>query len=364
MMILVNLLVPAILLGILLAITGLLILADVFLGNNGERTIIINETTKIPVYGSDTLLNTLSKEKIFIPSACGGKATCGLCKCKILEGGGEIKPTEDPFLSEYERENGVRLSCQVKVKDNMKIELPNELMNAQEFKTEVVTIKDLTHDIKLIQLKLIDPDTMEFKPGQYAQLNVPGIEVIRAYSIASNPKHTSYIEFIVRMVPKGQATTFVHKALEKGDEVIVTGPYGTFYLQEDSDREIVCIAGGSGKAPIRSILYRLKDMGMPRKTRYFFGAVSKKDLFFTEEFKAMEKEFNNFEYIPALSGPEDSDNWEGDVGLITDVLDKHTGDLSEAEAYLCGSPGMIDACIKVLKKHDMKDENIMYDKFS
>ncbi|MBE0701290.1 MAG: 2Fe-2S iron-sulfur cluster binding domain-containing protein [Acholeplasmataceae bacterium] len=358
-----NIFVPIILIGVLLVITFLLIIADKIIGGGGERTITINQETQIAVFGDDTVLNTLSKSKIFLPSACGGKATCGVCKFRLIEGGGSIKPTEDPFLSEKERADGIRLSCQVKVKENMKIEIPNALMNAQEFLTKVSKMDDLTYDTKLVQLKLIYPPTMSFKPGQYAQLKVPGIEVIRAYSIASNPKETNMIELIIRMVHKGLATTFVHKALEVGDTITVTGPFGDFFLREDSNRDIVCIAGGSGKAPIRSILHYLKDRGMPRKVKYFFGAKTKKDLYYTEEFMNLAKEFSNFKYIPALSEPTIEDQWVGDVGLITEVVDRHVDDLSDSEAYLCGSPGMIDACIRVLNKHDIRPENVHYDKF-
>lgn len=359
-----NFFVPIIIVGVLIVITLLLILADQLIGSSGEKILTVNKDTKIPVTDADTLLNTLSKEKIFIPSACGGKATCGLCKVKVVDGGGEVKPTEEPFLNEREKNEGVRLSCQVKVRENIEIDIPKELLFAKEYKTKVVEMKDLTYDINLVRLKLIDPDTMEFKPGQYAQLKVPGIEVIRAYSIASNPRETDHIEFIIRMVPKGKATTYVHKALEVGDKVIVTGPYGDFYLQEDSNRDMIMIAGGSGKAPIRSILHYLRDQGMPRKVKYFFGARSKKDLYYTEEFEELAKEYPNFEYIPALSDPLPEDDWKGETGLITDVVDRLTGDLSDSEAYLCGSPGMIDACNNVLEKHKLPDQQCFYDKFS
>ncbi|MCR3905490.1 MAG: 2Fe-2S iron-sulfur cluster binding domain-containing protein [Tenericutes bacterium] len=358
-----NFLVPVILIGVLLIISFLLIIAEKLIGSGGEKIIKLNDDKIIPVTGNNTVLNTLSEHKIFIPSACGGKATCGLCKFKLIDGG-EPKPTELPFLSKQELKDGIRLSCQVKVSDNMKIEIPKELLNAKEYKTKVIHIEDLTHDIKLVRFKLIEPEEMVFKPGQYAQLKVPGLDVIRAYSIASHPKETKQIELIIRQVPKGLATTFVHKALEVGDKIILTGPYGDFYLQEESEREMICIAGGSGKAPIRSILYYLRDQGMPRKVRYFFGAVTKKDLYYTEEFKQLSKEFPNFEYIPALSAPDPDDDWDGEVGLITEVVDRHTKDLTEAEAYLCGSPGMINACIKVLENHNIRQENVFFDPFS
>ncbi len=355
--------VPIILIGVLLLITVFILWADSFFGSAGERSLIVNEEKTIPVSETDTILNILTQEKIFIPSACGGKATCGFCKVKVTEGGGELRPTEEPFLDAKQKADGVRLSCQVKVRENIKVEIPSSLLGALEYRVKTVKVEDLTYDTKLVRFKLIEPDTMEFKPGQYAQIKVPGIEIIRAYSIASDPKDTHHIEFIIRLVPGGQATTFVHRALLAGDDIIVTGPYGDFFLREDSRRDMVCIAGGSGKAPIRSILYRLQEMGMPRKVRYFFGAKSVKDLYYTEEMQAIAKAYPNFEYIPALSHPEETDDWHGETGLITDVLDRMTGDLSESEAYLCGSPGMIDACIKVLQKHDIKAENVLYDKF-
>lgn len=359
-----NLLTPLILFGVLIIVTVLIILIDLVLGNNKVRAITVNGQKQIPVSSDDTLLNILSQNQIFIPSACGGKATCGFCKCIVTEGGGDIKPTERPFIKQEDADKGVRLSCQVKVKDNMSIQIPDSMLTAKEYETIIEEVRQLTYDIKLIRFKLLKPNRMDFKPGQYAQLKVPGIDVIRAYSIASDPAITDSIEMIVRYVPNGQATTYVFKALQKGDKAIITGPYGSFFLQEQSTRDIVCIAGGSGKAPIRSILARLKAMGMPRKVRYFFGAKAVRDLYYTEEMRQLEKEYPNFEYIPALSNPLDEDKWQGATGLITDVLDRMTGDLKEAEAYLCGSPGMIDACIKVLNKHEIQTKNVYYDKFA
>ncbi len=358
-----DIFVPIVLLGVLVIVTLLLILADKALGGDEEKTITVNDKKDIPVEGSDTLLNKLSEAKIFIPSACGGKATCGLCKVTVKDGGGDIKPTEEPFLNKQDKEKGVRLSCQVKVRNNMKIEIPEGMMEAVEYRAKVVYTEDLTYDTKLVRFKLIEPNEIEFKPGQFCQMKVPGLDVIRAYSIASDSKVKDTVEFIVRLVPKGKATTFVHKAMLSGDEIILTGPYGDFYLQEESDRDMVMIAGGSGKAPIRSIMYRLQDLGMPRKARYFFGAKTTKDLYYTEEFQKIDEKYENFEYIPALSHPQEDEEWDGEVGLITDVLDRMTGDLSKSEAYLCGSPGMIDACIKVLEKHNIPKERIYYDKF-
>ncbi len=355
--------VPIVLISVLIIVTALLILADHLLGGDEEKIVTLNDKEELKIESSDTLLNILSENKIFIPSACGGKATCGLCKVTVNEGGGELKPTEDPFLNAKEKEQGVRLSCQVKVRNNMNISIPEGLMDAVEYRAKVVNIEELTYDTKLVRFKLLKPETIEFKPGQFCQLRVPGLDVIRAYSIASDPKESNHVEFIVRLVPKGKATTFVHKAMLSGDEIILTGPYGDFYLREESNREMIMIAGGSGKAPIRSIMYRLQDLNMPRKATYFFGAVAKRDLYYTEAFMEIDKKYENFTYIPALSNPAEEDKWEGETGLITEVVDRKTGDLSEAEAYLCGSPGMINACLEVLRKHNIKEENIYFDKF-
>lgn len=358
-----NLTMPIILVSVLVSISVLILIVDQLMGSQEDKKIVINGDIEIPVEGSVNLLTALADNKFFIPSACGGKATCGHCKVKIDKGGGATLPTEDIFLSKKEKNENIRLACQVKVKEDLHIELPEELLSVQEYQVELIKMVDLTHDIKLLTFKLIDPDFMEFKAGQYAQIFVPGLEVFRAYSIASKPSDKGIIEFIIRLVPGGVATTYVHKALDVGDKGILTGPYGDFYLQEDSDRDIICIAGGSGKAPIRSILFHMQDKDIRRNVKYFFGARTSKDLYYTEELQQLEKDFPNFEYIPALSHPLETDEWDGETGLITDVIDRNVGSLSNSEAYLCGSPGMIDACNVVLTKHGLPEEFIYYDKF-
>jgi len=354
----------SILLGILVIVTIFLIGVEKVFGSSGEKVLTVNNSLEIPISETDTALNILSKNEIYIPSACGGKATCGLCKIKITDGAFELKPTEEPFIGPKDASAGVRLSCQTKVATDMKIEIPESLFSAKEYDVELAALEDLTYDIKLVRFKMVNPKVLDFYPGQYAQFVIPGVEVVRAYSFAGDAKVKDHVEFLVRLVQKGVATTFVHDVMKPGDKMKITGPYGDFYLREESDRDIVCIAGGSGKAPIRSILFRLRDLGMPRKVRYFFGAKTKKDLYYTEEFVELSREFPNFEYIPALSEPLPEDNWTGETGLITDVLDRLTGDLTGSEAYLCGSPGMIHACIKILNKHDLPREHTYYDSFA
>jgi len=352
---------PVILIGVLIAVTLLVIIAERWLGGGGERKITVNNDTLITVTGDDTALNALTNNKIFLPSSCGGKATCGTCKFRLIDYTEPPKPTEIPFLSKEEIAEGIRLSCQTKVTQDLSIEIPPALLNVKPFWSKVVEIEDLTHDIKRIKFEMTKE--FPFKPGQYLQIEVPGIETTRAYSIASDSKDLYHPEVIIRLVPGGVATKFVHKAMEVGDKIKITGPFGDFFLQEHSTRPIIMIAGGSGMAPIRSIIYKLMDQGFPRKATYFFGARTKKDLYYTEYFLDIANKFPNFKYVPALSTPLPEDNWDLDIGLITDVVRRHTDDLSGHEAYLCGSPGMIDACIKVLKEKGMPEEYIYFDKF-
>ncbi|MDY0210552.1 MAG: FAD-binding oxidoreductase [Acholeplasma sp.] len=350
-----------ILVGLLVIITGFVLIFEKLVGAGGQRTITINEETLIPVIGNETALNSLSKNKIFIPSACGGKGSCGTCKFRLVDYHEPPKPTEVGLLSKEEVDKGIRLSCQTKVSRDLKIILPVGLLNAKSFKGKVINLEKMTYDIKLVRFKLDEP--MHFKPGQYGQIEVPGFEEVRAYSIASDPSTPDEIEFIIRQVPNGIASTFVNQALRVNDVVKLTGPFGDFYLQENSTKPIIMIAGGSGKAPIRSIIYRLMAQGFPREATYFFGARTEKDLYLTDYFLDVSNRFPKFSYVPALSHEPKDSLWKGERGLITEVVAKLTDDLSGHEAYLCGSPGMIDACVKVLKSKGMKEENIFFDKF-
>jgi Na+-transporting NADH:ubiquinone oxidoreductase subunit F len=227
----------------------------------------------------------------------------------------------------------------------------------------VESIKPLTHDIKHITLRLDPKDRISFKPGQYIQFKIPGSEEFRAYSIASPPSAEDRIELVIRLVPGGLCSTYIHEIMKEGDEATITGPYGDFYLREDSPNDLVCIGGGCGMAPIRSILAKLAEKGMPRRATYFFGARAKRDLFYTEELRELEKKYPNFKYVPALSDPNPADGWKGDVGLITQIVDRYIGDSSRSEAYLCGPQPMIDASLRVLTGKGMKKENVLYDKF-
>ncbi len=347
----------------------LMVIADATIGNYGEVKILINndKEKELTVTGGKPLLTALKEKGIFIPSACGGRGSCGFCKVKVKNDIGEHLATELPWLNDKEIRENIRLSCQIKVKKNLEIEVPEEILNLKEYKTVVESLIDLTHDIKQVTLKLIDPPEISYRAGQFIQFEVPEYEltsepIYRAYSMSSNPLDKTHIELEIRLVPNGICTTYVHKHLKVGDKVMVNGPYGDFYLR-NTDRDIVFIAGGSGMAPIKSILSNMRDTKNNRKAIYLFGARSKKDLFLVDYMRDIEKDLPNFKFIPALSQPDPSDNWTGETGLITIALDKHIKTGENLEAYLCGSPGMINACIDVLHKKGVPDELIYFDNF-
>ncbi len=356
-----------------LAVTGLvlailLVFAEKRILNYGECTISINGGEKeLKVAGGASLLSSLAENDIFIPSACGGRGSCAYCKLKVLEGGGSIGPVEEPYLSDEERKANVRLSCQVKVRNDLKIEIPKELFSVRRFAGMVEHKKPLTHDIVELRIKLQTPDTINFVAGQYIQLEskeYKGREsVMRAYSIASIPSDNHAIELNIRLVPDGICTTWVFDHLKEGQPVNLSGPYGEFHLSE-TDAPIVFIAGGSGMAPIWSILRDMKEKNISRKATYFFGAHSQQDLFYLEELRALEKELSWFTFVPTLSAEPEGSDWQGERGRVTEVVANHFSDCSRHEAYLCGSPGMIDASIEVLTKAGMPEEKIYFDKFA
>ena len=345
----------------------LLTIADRTIGNYGEVQLTINNDKQFTVEGGSSLLSTLIEQKIFIPSACGGKGTCGYCKVQVHEGGGPVLPTELPFLTKEELENNVRLSCQCKVKQDIKIEIPEELFNVKEFEATVEDIVDLTSVIKLIRIKLPEGEEINFKPGQYVQLKAPlyegnDEEVYRAYSIASSPKEKNYIELVIGYVPEGIATTYVHHHLKVGDSVHINGPYGDFYYQ-DNDREMLLVAVGTGVAPILSILKHLKENNINRKATFYFGAKTPDDLFMLDYFKELEETLYDFKFVPCLSRVTEEHNWDGFKGRVNNALDEYIESGDNKEAYLCGNEPMINSVTESLIKKGISEELIYYDKF-
>jgi Na+-transporting NADH:ubiquinone oxidoreductase subunit F len=310
----------------------------------------------------------LREEKLFIPSACGGRGTCGLCKLKVLDGAGPLLPTEEPYLDKEERASNVRLSCQVKVRNDLKIQIPRELFSIREYASRTAAITDLTHDIKLFRFELTEPAKMDYIPGQYVQLLTPvyeksGEEVYRAYSVASDPAEKGIVELIIRLVPGGICTTYCFDYLAEGQGARMNGPYGDFRLSS-TEAPMIFIAGGSGMAPFRCILFHMRNTSNPRKAIYFFGANKVKEMFMVEEMQQFEKDLDGFEFVPVVAAPEEGETWDGEIGLVTQAVQRRFEDASDYEAYLCGSPGMIDASIEVLKGLGVKESGIYYDKFA
>lgn len=384
------------------------------LSPSGPVTIEINGEKTIEVESGATLLNTLGNNKVFLPSACGGGGTCAMCKCQVLEGGGEILPTEKPYFSRKEIQDNWRLGCQVKVKNNMKIEVPEEIFGIKKWECEVVSNDNVATFIKEFVVKLPEGETLDFQSGGYIQIDVPAVEVdfkrdlynvaeeylpdyekfkiwdlkmvnpepiFRAYSMANHPAEGNIVMLNIRIatppwdrakntwmdVNPGICSSYVWSR-KPGDKVTISGPYGEFFIKP-TKKEMVYIGGGAGMAPLRSHIFHLFHTlkTTDRKVSYWYGGRSKRELFYTEDFRKIEKEFDNFSYNIALSEPLEEDNWNGYQGFIHQVvlenyLSKHP-EPEEIEYYLCGPPMMNAAVFKMLDDLGVPPENIAFDDF-
>jgi len=354
--------------GIGVVLAFLLELASKYLEDYGEKSILINNEKKLVVIGGRPLLTSLKEDKIYIPSACGGKGTCSYCKIKVMEGGGPVLPTETPYLSTDELRENVRLSCQVKVKDDIIIEIPEELFLVKQYMAKVIDIRELTYEIKGLKMDILSPEEgLSFKPGQYVQLEVPKYNKIsnpefRAYSISSDSKNHNKLELVITKIPEGAVTTYVHEYLKKDDEITLYGPYGDFYLRE-SDRGILMIATGSGLAPIKSILHQIEGENIQRETVLLFGARTRDDLYYYDELKGLDAKLNNFKFYSTLSRAQDDDAWEGEKGRVTNLIEKFIPYKAAFDVYLCGAPSMIESCMELLIQNGIPEENMYFDKF-
>lgn len=345
-----------------------LVAAERFIANYGACKITLNGKRTIEVQGGKPLLSVLREGKIFIPSACGGRGTCGVCKVKVLDGAGPILPTETPFMSKEEIAGNVRLSCQVKVRNDLSIEIPEHLFNVREFVSRCVKIEELTYDMRRFRFELTEPKEVDFVAGQYMQLLCPtykgsGEEVYRAYSIASDPNEKGAVDLIIRKVPNGICTTWCFEYLKEGETVRLSGPYGEFRLSE-TEVPMVFVAGGSGMAPFVSILHSMQKAGSKREAVYFYGGNTTRDLCLDEQMKGFEAAIPTFTFVPVVARPEEGSHWAGETGLVTEAVKRRYEDLSGHEGYLCGSPGMIDAASKVFMSLGMPEDKIYYDKFA
>jgi Na+-transporting NADH:ubiquinone oxidoreductase subunit F len=348
------------------ALAGVLTFAERKIMHYGACTITVNDDRVLTVQGGASLLESLVQNAIFIPSACGGRGSCAYCKVTVLEGGGAMLPTEDPYLDDAEREAGVRLSCQVKVRNDLKIRIPEHLFNVRSFQARCERIRPLTHDIREFRFALTDPPVIAYTPGQYIQLQSPAYDgnedVYRAYSMSSDPADAHAIELVVRLVPGGICTTWCFEHLKEGDPVAFNGPYGDFRLS-GTEAPIVFIAGGSGMAPIKCLLHQMQNEHIDREAVFYFGANRVDELFYLDEMKAFEAALPRFTFVPVIRNPEPADRWTGETGLVTDAVRKHLADGARHEAYLCGSPGMIKASNLVLAQCGVTEDRIFYDAF-
>jgi len=351
--------------GLVVTLSVLLIVSEKFLVNYGICKLDINAGERpLEVEGGQTLLESLYANKIFIPSACGGKGTCGHCKIVVTEGGGPLLPTETPHLSRKEQRNNVRLACQVKVREDIFVRIPTDLLNVKMYTSTVSISETMTYDIKLIRLKINGDEKISQRPGQYIQIEAPSPDgpTFRAYSISSPSYEDDCVEMMVRLLPGGIGSTYLHN-LEIGDEVTFTGPFGEFILNEDPETEIICVGGGCGLAPMKNIVYSIYDKWPDRSCWLFFGCRGTSDIFYLKEFEELAKKHPNFHVVYALSEPEEGAVWDGETGFVHLPVDKMLGPDVTRQAFLCGPPLMIDAVTRVLEDKGIPSDEIFYDKF-
>ncbi|MBW7866811.1 MAG: NADH:ubiquinone reductase (Na(+)-transporting) subunit F [Brumimicrobium sp.] len=415
----------------MLVLVSMLLYVKAKVAPEGKMKITINDDKVLEVDGGDSLLTTLANQKVFLASACGGQGTCGECKCVVLEGGGSILPTEEPHFSRKEIAGNLRLSCQVKVKQDMKIVVPEAVMGVKEWEAKVVSNYNVASFIKEFVVEI--PEDMNYRAGGYIQIRVPACTIdfktmditahpqehpgepdkfheewdkfklwplqmvntedaIRAYSMASYPAEGRRIMLNVRIatppfdrktndwmkVNPGIASSYIFN-LKPGDPAIVSGPYGEFFIKEDSDAEMLYIGGGAGMAPMRSHLYHLfKTLKSGRKVTFWYGGRSRRELFYIDHFRELEKEFPNFKYFIVLSEPRPEDNWttktdvndpngDGFLGfvhqaVIDQYLSKHEAP-EDIEFYFCGPPMMNNAVVKMCDDWGVPKENVSFDDF-
>jgi|TARA_B110001454_G_scaffold163344_1_gene152881 Na+-transporting NADH:ubiquinone oxidoreductase subunit F len=395
--------------GVILLLVLVLTFAESKLLPQGAVKILINKKDdKSPtVNPGGTLLNTLSAEGIFIPSACGGGGTCAQCICQVHSGGGQILATELNHISRRDAKEDWRLACQVKVREDMEITVPDEIFSIQKWECSVKSNENVATFIKELVLELPSGENLNFQAGGFIQIDIPEYELdfnefdiedeyhedwdkfniwnlkgkntepqFRAYSMANHPAEGNIIMLNVRIAtpppalwndaPPGIASSYMFN-LKAGDKVTISGPYGDFFIK-DSDREMVYIGGGAGMAPMRSHLFHLfHTLETGRKVSFWYGARSKREMFYDDDFKAIQQKYPNFSYNVALSDPVPGDNWEGYKGFIHQVLfdnylENHE-DSTEIEYYMCGPPMMIDAAENLLYNLGVEPEMVAFDKF-
>lgn len=391
---------------IVLMLVAIILFAKSKLVASGNVSILINGEKSIEVPVGGKLLGALADNQLFVSSACGGGGTCAQCRVKIMEGGGSILPTEETHISKREAKEGDRLSCQVTVKQDMKIEVPEEVFGVKQWRCKVRSNENVATFIKELVLELPAGENVDFRAGGYIQIECPphtvkytdfavqdeykpdwdhfniwqyesvvDETVVRAYSMANYPDEKGIIMLNVRIasppprtegLPPGQMSSYIFN-LKKGDEVTISGPFGEFFAKQ-TDAEMVFVGGGAGMAPMRSHIFdQLERIGTDRKMTFWYGARSLREMFYVEDFDRLAAAHDNFEWHVALSDPLDEDNWTGDTGFIHNVLyERYLKDHpapEDCEYYMCGPPMMNQAVINMLHELGVEDENILLDDF-
>ena len=400
-------------LSVILLLVVLLLVSKKYLSPSGEVTITINGKKEVKTQPGNSLLSTMAANQIFLSSACGGKGTCAQCSCQVEKGGGEILSTEKVHFTRKEQKDNWRLSCQVRVKEDMQIHIDESILGVKKWDCEVVSNNNVSTYIKELIVKLPAGEHMDFIPGSYAQIDIPEFKInfkdfdvakeyhqdwdsykmwdltcvndeptIRAYSMANYPAEGDVITLNVRIatppfdrktggfmsVNPGIASSYIFN-LKPGDKVKMSGPYGDFHPILSTKNEMLYIGGGAGMAPLRAhLLHLLKTLKITdRKISYWYGARSKKEIFYEEDFRALEKEFPNFSFHIALSAPLPEDNWTGDTGFIHSVIYdrylKNHEEPEEIEYYMCGPGPMSKAVEKMLYDLGVPRENLLFDDF-
>jgi Na+-transporting NADH:ubiquinone oxidoreductase subunit F len=393
--------------GIVMLLVVMILLAKKQLVAAGDVHILVNDQKELIVPAGGKLLNVLANNEIFVSSACGGGGTCAQCKVRVFAGGGDILPTERNHINNRQAREGYRLSCQVAVKQDMKIAVPEEAFESKKWECTVRSNHNVATFIKELVMELPEGEEVGFKSGGFIQIEVPPHDlkystfdveerfredwdkyhlwqieshvtepVIRAYSMANYPGERGIIMLNIRVAtppprapegtPPGKVSSYTFN-LKPGDKVTISGPYGEFFIK-DTDAEMVYIGGGAGMAPLRSHIYELfKERKTKRKVSYWYGGRSTRELFYVDEFRKIEKDFPNFEFHIALSDPLPEDNWTGYKGFIHQVLyDHYLKDHpapEDIEYYICGPPLMLQAVLKMLNDLGVEPENIAFDDF-
>lgn len=400
----------AVFLLVILLLVAMLLWARFKLTPQGDVQLKVNDK-EFTVSPGSTVLNTLTANDIFLPSACGGGGTCGMCKCQVTDGGGSILPTETGFFTRKEQQQQWRLGCQVKLREDMTLHVPEEVMGIKKWECEVVSNHNVATFIKEFVVKLPEGETLNFKSGGYIQIDVPKIEVdfkdmdveeeyrdewdkfnmwdlkmknpeetYRAYSMANHPAEGNIVMLNIRIatppwdvshgrfknVNPGICSSYIF-GLKPGDKVTVSGPYGEFFIK-DTKNEMIYVGGGAGMAPMRSHIFHLfHTLKTGRKVSYWYGARSKREVFYEDQFRAIEKDFPNFTFNIALSEPAPEDNWEGYTGFIHKVLYdnylRNHEEPEEIEYYMCGPPMMNGAVTNLLYEMGVPDEMVDFDDF-